>query len=415
MPLCAPYLTIIIAIATFLLLIPPSISTASPPPVGFAVRLIHRDSPFSPFYSSSLSSVHRFQSSLRRSLSRLRHLHHSLTTADVSSKLLPLDGEYVMAFSFGTPRVQAYAVADTGSELIWLPPRSCKSSKSSSYKQLSCAADDCADLPSAACKDSGDDTCEFRIRYQDDSKVRGTLSSDSFSFDEVDVGNLTFGCASNVSGSFAGYPAGVMGLSPRALSLPSQLRTRKFSYCMVPPDDEEAESGSRMYFGSEPVTAGGQTPILTGPDRRNQYYVSLEGISVGEERIEAGGEGLMVDTGTQYTVLAGEVYDGLVEALRRRKAGSWRRRGGGRGVCFVGSWEELGEVADVSLEMDGAVVELTKESTYVEVGSGVWCLGIARSESGLSILGNYQQQNYYVGFDLDAGVVSFAPVDCASS
>ena len=53
-----------------------------------------------------------------------------------------------------------------------------------------------------------------------------------------------------------------------------------------------------------------------------------------------------------------------------------------------------------------------KQTNYVvEAEKGLWCLAIVRSSLKLSIFGNTQQQNYYVGFDLEQEVVSFAPVE----
>ncbi|RVW93657.1 hypothetical protein CK203_028843 [Vitis vinifera] len=58
----------------------------------------------------------------------------------------------------------------------------------------------------------------------------------------------------------------------------------------------------------------------------------------------------------------------------------------------------------------------TRQTTYVEGKKGLWCLAMLSSNSlwKVSILGNIQQQNYYVGYDLEAQVVSFSPVDCAN-
>ena len=58
----------------------------------------------------------------------------------------------------------------------------------------------------------------------------------------------------------------------------------------------------------------------------------------------------------------------------------------------------------------------TRQTTYVEGKKGLLCLAMLSSNSlwKLSILGNIQQQNYYVGYDLETQVVSFSPVDCAN-
>lgn len=83
-------------------------------------------------------------------------------------------------------------------------------------------------------------------------------------------------------------------------------------------------------------------------------------------------------------------------------------------LFFQGSSEDLVLLPNITLHFYGTNFTLTKENTYMEVESGVWCLGILKSFSSASIVGTVQTYNYYVGYDLEAGVVSFAPLDCAT-
>ncbi|KAL6293228.1 hypothetical protein ACE6H2_001370 [Prunus campanulata] len=405
---------------------------------GFSVRLIHRDSPLSPLYNHSMTAYDRIQAAAYRSVLRLNHIH-SLTTTfssseqDISSRIVPENGEYIVTFSVGTPPAQVHAFMDTGSEVIWVK---CSQSspvfnpaKSSSYGHHPC--------DSLACEALGvrRRTC---AEYGDGSTTEGTLSHDKFAFEDpernlVDVGHLDFGCSDYSSWHFVGNEAGALGLSRQPLSLISQLGIKKFSYCMVLPNNEG--SGSRMYFGSEAVISGGQTPFLEGEDR--YYYVILIGIRIGDQnvplpdgifnRTSDGEGGFMIDSGTTYTFLRSEAYDALIKALseaidlpQRRGPSEWFE------LCFEGSFEELESAApdvtfifdgapDVTFIFDGAEVILMKQTTYIEAKKGLWCLAMVRSNEKLSIFGNVQQQNYFVGFDLEEQLVSFAPVDdCAT-
>ncbi|BFG15169.1 hypothetical protein CerSpe_014430 [Prunus speciosa] len=404
---------------------------------GFSVRLIHRDSPLSPSYNRSMTAYDRIQAAAYRSVLRLNHIH-SLTTTfsssehDISSRIVPENGEYIVTFSVGTPPTQVHAFMDTGSDAIWVK---CSQSspvfnpaKSSSYGYYLCDSLPCEDLGVGrrTCAELLD-PCYYRVIYGDGSTTEGTLSRDKFAFEDpernlADVGHLDFGCSDFSSWHFRGNQSGALGLSRQPLSLISQLGIKKFSYCMVLPDNEG--SGSRMYFGSEAVISGGQTPLLKGVDW--YYYVTLIGISIGDQNVPLpdgifnmtsdGEGGFIIDSGTTYTFLRSEAYDALIEALgeaidlpQRRGPSEWYE------LCFEGSFENLDSAApDLKFIFDGAEVILMKQTTYIEAEKGLWCLAMVRSNEELSILGNMQQQNYFVGYDLEQEVVSFAPVDCAT-
>ncbi|XP_021807754.1 aspartic proteinase nepenthesin-2-like [Prunus avium] len=401
-----------------------------------------------------MTAYDRIQAAAYRSVLRLNQIQ-SLTTTfssseqDISSRIVPENGEYIVTFSVGTPPTQVHAFMDTGSEVIWVKcsQRSpvFNPAKSSSYGHHPCDSLACEALgvrrrdpcDSLACEALGVrrrtcaeflDPCYYRVRYGDGSTTEGTLSHDKFAFEDpernlVDVGHLDFGCSDYSSWHFVGNEAGALGLSRQPLSLISQLGIKKFSYCMVLPNNEG--SGSRMYFGSEAVISGGQTPFLEGEDR--YYYVTLIGIRIGDQNVPLpdgifnmtsdGEGGFMIDSGTTYTFLRSEAYDALIKALseaidfpQRRGPSEWFE------LCFEGSFEDLESAApDVTFIFDGAEVILMKQTTYIEAKKGLWCLAMLRSNEKLSIFGNVQQQNYFVGFDLEEQVVSFAPVDdCAT-
>ncbi|XP_052147449.1 uncharacterized protein LOC127766449 [Oryza glaberrima] len=76
---------------------------------------------------------------------------------------------------------------------------------------------------------------------------------------------------------------------------------------------------------------------------------------------------------------------------------------------------------DLTLEFGGgggrAAVALKPENASVTVQEGTLCLVIVATtkQQPVSILGNLAQQNIHVGYDLDAGTVTFATADCAGS
>ena len=408
---------------------------------GFVVDLIHHDSPSSPFYDHNMTSTDRSIWAADRSIARLNYLlsvtSSSSSLGDISSKLVPEYYEYIMMYYLGVPSTLVYGIADTGSELIWLQCLPCTHcynqtppifdpAESYTYETVSSDSPICNAVRRISCRE-GDKSCCYQHTYGDGTTTKGTLSTDVFAFEDptrtiVEVGYLTFGCSHDTKARLKGHQAGVVGLNRHPNSLVSQLKVKKFSYCMVIPDDHG--SGSRMYFGSRAVILGGKTPLLKGD--YSHYFVTLKGISVGEEKVplpegifninSTGTGGFIIDSGTTYTVLRSEAYNSLVNTLSNAIHLPWRkyRR---FGICFEGRSDELASAGpDITFHFYGADFILTKQTTYVEVEKGLWCLAMLSSNSTrkLSILGNIQQQNYHVGYDLEAQVVSFAPVDCAT-
>ncbi|CAN6712151.1 unnamed protein product [Malus baccata var. baccata] len=100
---------------------------------GFTADLIHRDSPLSPWYNSSVSHYDRLHNAFRRSVTRANHFAKPIITslsssssANIQSRIIASAGEYLMNVSIGTPPVEVLGIADTGSDLIWTQCKPCK-------------------------------------------------------------------------------------------------------------------------------------------------------------------------------------------------------------------------------------------------------------------------------------------------
>ncbi|KAI4345469.1 hypothetical protein L6164_012593 [Bauhinia variegata] len=215
--------TIIFAAIFFLLCISTCALSAND---GFALSLIHRDSPHSPFYNHSMTTYGRRLEAARRSLARLNHLHLRATrpqSPDFAPKLIPDVLEYVINLYIGTPPTQVTAFIDTGSDLVWvkgipfLDP-----SRSFSYTQMSCDSKLCYSLErSRTCK--GQDPCTYQYAYEDKSTISGVLSKDKFTFEDpdeslVDVGFVQFGYSTNFSSrEFPRKENGCVGLAQVAI------------------------------------------------------------------------------------------------------------------------------------------------------------------------------------------------------
>lgn len=413
---------------------------------GFSVEFIHRDSAKSPFHDPALSPHDRVLAAVRRSTARAAALTSS--SDDVGSTVISRSFEYLMAVNVGTPPRHLLAIADTGSDLVWIrcgngsadhrapaaaaapTPVSFDPSGSKTFGRVSCQTDACQAVPDATC--DADSNCQYLYAYGDGSRTSGLLSTETFTFDvagareggsrQVSVANVNFGCSTVATGTFEGD--GLVGLGAGAISLVTQLDAatkfgRKFSYCLVP---HSVNSSSTINFGahanvSEPGAA--TTPLVNSNDSA-YYTVTLESVKVGERAVAAQRSPIIVDSGTTLTFLDEALVSPLVEELSRRitlpRAQSPDKL---LHLCYNVSGAQDPQqwgIPDVTLELGGgAAVTLRAENTFVLVQEGTLCLGLVSTSDGpqLAILGNIAQQNFHVGYDLDARTVTFAAADCA--
>ncbi|KAH9290466.1 hypothetical protein KI387_034583, partial [Taxus chinensis] len=188
---------------------------------------------------------------------------------------------YIIKLVFGTPGQSFYTVLDTGSDLTWIPCAPCSDcpsqvfepSNSSTYNYLSCASRPCRDL-GIRCTGNANSNCSFKETYGDGSQVDELLSSET-----VALGSQSQPVQDFVFGFDSSGFTGSLRLGRAALSAPG------------------------LQF----------TPLLSNAARPSFYYVGLNGISVGEERVsipaetfemdQSTGKGTIIDSGTIITRL----------------------------------------------------------------------------------------------------------------
>ncbi|KAK7265922.1 hypothetical protein RJT34_33547 [Clitoria ternatea] len=425
---------------------------------------------------------HLLKSTSARSHARFRR--HQLS--------LPLSPgtDYTLSFNLGPQAQPITLYMDTGSDLVWFPcaPFKCilcegKSNPSSptsptnisrsvavSCKSPSCSAahnsipssDLCAmarcPLESIETSDCASFLCPpFYYAYGDGSLI-ARLYRDTLSLSSLFLKNFTFGCAHTTLAE----PTGVAGFGRGSLSLPAQLATlapqlgNRFSYCLVSHsfDSERVRRPSPLILGhyheKEKISGGEMvefvyTPMLENPKHPYFYCVGLDGISVGKRIIPApemlrrvdrrGDGGVVVDSGTTFTMLPAGFYDSVVKEFDRR-VGRVNERARvieektGLAPCYY--LKEAKEVPPVTLWFAGgnSSVVLPKKNYFYEFLDGsdggnrkrrVGCLMLMNGgdESELSggpgaTLGNYQQQGFEVVYDLEEKRVGFARRQCAS-
>ncbi|XXG43929.1 hypothetical protein AAC387_Pa01g3850 [Persea americana] len=417
----------------FFFLLPNSLDAA-----GFSIDLIHRDSPRSPFYNPFETLSDRMSRAIRRSNSRIDYFHSTISTTstDISSKVLPNSGSYLMTISLGTPPVQILAIADTGSDLIWTQCSPCEScydqdaplfdpTNSSTYVDLSCNSNPCSALPKHSC--NSDNTCQYSYGYGDKSFTIGALASETLSLStsatgsgsRVEFPKVAFGCGHNNGGTFNSHGAGLVGLGGGSLSLISQLSSSvdgKFAYCLVPLNENKASS--RMDFGDSAVVSGNgavSTPLISKQGHETFFYLTLEKISVGDKIVslpQIGRGNIIIDSGSTLTYLPTSVYQELLSVLKAAiNLPSAQDPSGELELCY--QFGTGANVPEVKFGFDGAEVVLGALNTFIQEDPDVACAAFKATESQ-SIFGNIAQQNFKIGYDLQNMKVAFQPTDCAN-
>lgn len=369
-------------------------------------------------------------------------------------------GEYFMDVFIGTPPKHFSLILDTGSDLNWLQCSPCEDcyeqvgpkydpSMSSSYSAIPCSSQQCGLVAPPVTETGGDrcagngrnssSSCRYFYWYGDKSNTTGDLSWETFSVNvtgrrgPLRVPRVIFGCGHANRGLFHGA-AGLLGLGRGQLSFASQLRElygHKFSYCLVD-RDSNASVSSTLVFGEDERLAAHRdlqytALVQTANSVDTFYYVRIAAATVGGERVDVpsaafeitaeGNGGTIVDSGTTLTYLAQPAYE-KIRAAFEAKISYPRVDLPPLGPCY-----NVSGVGDVKLPefsitfTDGAVWRFPAKNYFIQLDpeDAVVCLAIMGTPLGsLSILGNYQQQNFHILYDVDNSRLGFAPMTCAA-
>ncbi|KAF3338414.1 aspartic proteinase nepenthesin-2 [Carex littledalei] len=404
------------------------------------IDLMHIDS------KGNFSRSELLQRMTRRSHQRMIHLsrktnnlrqHDSKQATGAQTDAYLGSGEFVMDIAIGTPSKSFPAIIDTGSDLVWTQCKPCKRcfkqstsifdpSKSSTYKKLPCTAKLCKALPTQKCG-KRNASCEYLYGYADQSFTVGNLASETFTLGSQSVKNIAFGCGNNNTDGFD-KSSGLVGLGREPLSLISQLGFKKFSYCFA---SLNLEKHSPMFFGSlahlNASAAAGPTqttPLVKNPIYPSFYYLSLLGVTIGSTKLNIpsstfalnktdGTGGMIIDSGTTFTYLEAVAYNAAKKAfISQMKIPVADGSDIGFDVCFKPPKSASLDLPKFILHFDGADLDLP-ESNYIfhDSDTGLLCLTITAS-AGISILGNMQQQNFFIKYDLGKNKLSFIPTQC---
>uniref|UniRef100_A0ACD5U8B6 Uncharacterized protein n=1 Tax=Avena sativa TaxID=4498 RepID=A0ACD5U8B6_AVESA len=388
--------------------------------------------------------MHRHDARFTR---KLASSSEGLTVAAPTRKDLPNGGEYLMTLAIGTPPLSYSAIADTGSDLIWTQCAPCGSqcfkqpgqlynpSSSATFGVLPCNSSTsmCAALagpsPPPGC------SCMYNQTYGT-GWTAGIQSVETFTFgstpaDQARVPGIAFGCSNASSDDWNGS-SGLVGLGRGSMSLVSQLGAGMFSYCLTPFQD--TNSTSTLLLGPSAALNGTgvrSTPFVASPAKApmsTYYYLNLTGISVGTTKLPItpstftlgadGTGGLIIDSGTTITSLVDAAYQQVRAAVLSLLTLPLADGSDSTGLdlCFELPSETSTPPAmpSMTFHFDGADMVLPVEN-YMISDSGVWCLAMRNQTVGaMSTLGNYQQQNIHLLYDVQKETLSFTPAKCST-
>ncbi|XP_057512821.1 aspartic proteinase CDR1-like [Actinidia eriantha] len=432
-----------IALAVTVSIMSPSpLSLAKSDNLGFSVDLIHRDSPMSP-YNHSLTPFECIGIALKRSSNRVNYFKlASLSAQAVSTEVIARDGQYLMKMAIGSTKFSFLAIADTGSDLIWIrcsPSTRCYKRKaplfnpkrSLSYEVIPCNSKKCKSVPGSFCSRNG--TCSYLVMYGDKSFSHGIVGTETVLLDSsarkpASLPGIIFGCGYHNRGTFSESASGIVGLGGGEVSLVSQMGSSiggKFSYCLVPLLSQNAYS-SRMHFGAKAKVVGKQvttTPIIP-TSMKTFYFLGLEGFSVAGRRLEIYDSSssptdifgafkklpIIIDSGTTLTYLPSNAYTKLELAVRvavkSRPIGDPQNR---LKLCY--RYNKTLALPIIVAHFTGANLTLNPMNTFLPTGPGVLCLAFLPDDN-VAIFGSVAQMNFLVGYDLAKKTVSFKPTDC---
>ncbi|XBH96404.1 hypothetical protein VPH35_086796 [Triticum aestivum] len=326
---------------------------------------------------------------------------------------------YLIHFGIDTPRPQHVALTlDTGSDLIWTqcfcqvcfpqPFPELDTSASGTARGVSCFDPLCVQggFSLSGCA-VGDNSCVYTDSYGDNSITTGRMYQDTFTFQQ----------------------SGIAGFGRGVLSLPSQLKVGRFSHCFT----TIVESRPSPVFLGTPdnleaqATGPIQSTQLVRNPKSNHYYLSLKGITVGKTRLPFdasafalkgdGSGGTIIDSGSALTSFPEAVYRSLVEAFESQVPLPVNKNNTAEHVgllCFtVSPKKKETAMPKLILHLEGADWDLPRENYVMYTEEDGLCVVVnSAGEDSRSLIGNFQQQNTHVVYDLEHNMLLFVPARC---
>ncbi|XP_026430765.1 aspartic proteinase CDR1-like [Papaver somniferum] len=446
-------------------------------PTGLTMKIFHRDSKNSPLYPGDhLTQEERLYRLIQQSKARAHYLGSKKMLNKTNSinpdvARLPLAYQeasfYIALVGIGTfdglaqPFKNYYLLVDSGSDLIWTQCQGAVSyfhqedplypaADSRSYQPLRCN-DRHPFCDPSNCDDEG--ICHYEEEYLTSSVTSGVLAKEKFTVNSDNDGLQSFdiimGCGTRQenfgpvigSGFRSQKPdviAGILGMDGGPRSFINQLGPAaggRFEYCLQPYTAGVATS-TYLRFGSDVRLGAGEgqqqvyssTPLFSQPDDPGAYFLHLEGISIGRNRLpfrrsdfkyneDTNRGGCIIDSGSPITLMHGPIFDRVAESVDAYfRDLDIHRIGEPRGyfdLCFSPKPKKDKDYPSMTFHFQDADFVMDKSDTVFSIGGNDFCLGIVSLDSDYDVLfGAMQQARKRILHDLMRGTLSFAAEEC---
>jgi hypothetical protein len=271
-------------------------------------------------------------------------------------------------------------------------------------------------------------------------RIAGLLGTEEFTFGSEKV-TLDFGCinASRLTTGSLDGASGIIGLGRGGLSLVSQLRDTKFSYCLTPYFTDTVDQSHLFVGSSAGLSPGNNAPVTSvsfveSPNEypfSSFYYLPLTGITVGGTSLDVpasafglrqlssgGWAGTLIDSGSPFTTLVDVAYQALRDELARQLGASLVPPPDGTtgfDLCVArGDAGKLVPPLELRFGSGGEDLVVPPENYWGPVDDATACMVVFSSSGETTIIGNYMQQDMHLLYDLGNGVLSFQAADCSS-
>ena len=223
---------------------------------------------------------------------------------------------------------------------------------------------------------------------------------------------------------------GLIALGLKPLSFPSQIGSKRFSYCLLPYGTEYTDPSitGKISFGNGSEVVGDgviSTPFVAVGD---QYYVTLEGISVGDTYVPFKSTGkvskgnVCSDLGSPPLTLPPDFYNCLEVEVKKQISMDLIKNETLTVTRLCYRTEITNENGPkLTVHFEGADVELKPILTFNRPvhAYDIYCFAITNNANTAladlgyqGLYGNYVQANLLIVFYLETRMVSFKPTDC---
>ncbi|KAJ4794032.1 hypothetical protein LUZ62_045278 [Rhynchospora pubera] len=409
-------------------------------PDGLRAELTHVDA------GSNYTKLELLQRMVHRSKTRARFL--ASTNTDFSEDFIipsfpssndnkTYHNEFLIKLSIGTPPQPFVLTLDTGSDLIWTqcqplvhnfsqPYPFFNPKKSSTFFYTLCSFPLCneIDIPEPQC--STQNLCMYNASYGDGSYTSGFLARETFTLGSTPLTNVFFGCGNDNVGVYRSNECGIAGFGRGTLSLISQLGYGQFAYCFTSFGESKS---SPVLFGSTADLRRYEkgliqsTPFFVNPIHPIFYYLYLKGITVGAMLLPIppltfavksdGSGGVIIDSGTAITSFPEAVFDIVTSAFISQVKLPVVKGDFVDLLCFSlpSASSQKFQPPKFIFHFEGADLELPPEN-YMHQEKQMACLAMSGDSGPRTVIGNFQQQNFHVLYDLVGEQLSFVPAQC---